>query len=307
MGYNPSVVASNSVTTDALWRSVGLAVHNQIAAFGLVQAPDPGQANWATDIRPASTSDFTHFEIWRMDDPLQPTAPVFFRLDYATIAGINTVLNFRVTIGTGTDGAGNITGRTRTFTTTGSATAVAIQMSGDKNCLAILAYSNGSSGCYLLGIERFHNAAGGDIADGVMAIGSSWSSLVNSNMTSTYLVEFSGDQSPASLFATNGSSGQVGHSVDGIPMNATTGTVGNNVHTWPIKALGFTSVSPFLFLTAFFTADIAVGTTPTMQGWDGSSKPWLILGSFGPGGAVAVRGSTDTLRAWNLSFAFRQA
>lgn len=313
MGFNGSVVSSNSVGTDANWRAVGLAVHNQLAAFGLVQTADTGQVNWGTDVRPAATADHGHYEIWQFADALNASAPVFLRLEYATPYAVNGNLGFFFQVGTGTDGAGNLTGRKSALLKAYGNGNVSIWMAGDTGSLAIMGYLAGNTGCFLLVVERTHNAAGGDTGDGVMiaAVYYTYTGLIWANFQDSQIVEFAGDQSGPSYSQQNANSYWTpGWVIDGLPnpASAATGAIGNNVHFWPIKARGLTSVSPFLRIAAFFTADIAAGTVLTATGWDGASNSWSALGMFGGDASRAVRGaSAEAAYNPNLSFMFRRA
>ncbi len=115
MTTSTTMVDVSGFTTDAKFRTWGAAVSAAIAAAGLTQTADTGQANWTTATKPVATNTFMPtagaYEIWRFNDSLQATKPVFIRVDY----GSNGVASgngpgTRLTIGTGTDGAGTITG-----------------------------------------------------------------------------------------------------------------------------------------------------------------------------------------------------
>lgn len=69
---------------------------------------DTGQVNWATIATEPST--VRDYEVFALGGPLQSTAPVFLRIDYqgASVAGAGAY----ITVGTTTDGAGNLGGLT---------------------------------------------------------------------------------------------------------------------------------------------------------------------------------------------------
>lgn len=99
-------------TTSEEFRRWGKAVSDGIRAVGLVQAADTGQINWATVAAPTSgtaVGTAQGYEIWQFDDALQSTAPIFMKIEY----GARVATEFPemwVTLGRGSDGAGNITG-----------------------------------------------------------------------------------------------------------------------------------------------------------------------------------------------------
>lgn len=103
--------ANAAITNDATYRAWGVVVSAAFASAGLVQTSDTGQVNWTTVTKPTAASTLAGYEIWRFNDTLQSTAPIFIRISYysgAQSSGNNPVL--RITVGTGSNGAGTITG-----------------------------------------------------------------------------------------------------------------------------------------------------------------------------------------------------
>lgn len=100
-----------SFTTDAKFRAWGTAVNAAFTAAGLTNTADTGQINWTTVTKPTSAFTAKGYEIWRFNDTLQSTKPIFFKVSYA--AGGNASGNnaeIRITLGTGSNGSGTITG-----------------------------------------------------------------------------------------------------------------------------------------------------------------------------------------------------
>jgi len=96
-------------TTDASFRLWGKGISDALAAIGLVQTADSGQINWATVATPPSGSTFQGYEIWRMNDTQQATAPIFFKLEYGSgTTAARPAMRF--TWGTSSNGSGTITG-----------------------------------------------------------------------------------------------------------------------------------------------------------------------------------------------------
>jgi len=98
-------ISKASNETDFLFRDWGSKLSSAIQAVGLIKTADTGQINWLTV--PRSTSGMAGYEIFRFDDTLQATAPIFLKLEYG---GTGNYALFKTTLGKGTDGAGNITG-----------------------------------------------------------------------------------------------------------------------------------------------------------------------------------------------------
>lgn len=111
MPKSAALVDVSSFTTDAKFRTWGLAMSTAAQASGLVKTSDTGQVNWATVTKPVATNTKAGYEIYRFADTLQATYPIFFRVDYGS-SGVTSGSgpSTWITIGTGSDGAGVITG-----------------------------------------------------------------------------------------------------------------------------------------------------------------------------------------------------
>lgn len=96
-------------TTDAQFRSWGLAFHNSLIAVGLTNTADTGQIDFTTVLIPAPGAS-GGYKIYRFNDALQASAPIFIRIDYGIDASGAAVPQMWVQIGTATDGAGTLTG-----------------------------------------------------------------------------------------------------------------------------------------------------------------------------------------------------
>jgi hypothetical protein len=88
------------VDTDANFRRLGRELSAALAAAGLIKTADSGQINWSTVLLPASTV-IAGYEMWKL-----PDSSLFIKMEY-TVNG-DFVIWF--TVGTGSNGAGNITG-----------------------------------------------------------------------------------------------------------------------------------------------------------------------------------------------------
>jgi hypothetical protein len=95
--------------SDVNFRAWGSAISAAIAAVGLVQTSDTGQINWTTVSTPNNINQSRGYEIWKFNDALQATRPVFIRLDYGSGPYDLPNPQMWLTIGTATNGAGTIT------------------------------------------------------------------------------------------------------------------------------------------------------------------------------------------------------
>lgn len=115
--------STNDISDDTKWRAAGSEMNAKFAAVGLIQTADTGQINWVTSPWPNPTlpqsGSFVSnagYEIWRFNDSLQATAPIFIKIEYMVNRYLQSfivyagVMGFYLTVGTGSDGAGGITG-----------------------------------------------------------------------------------------------------------------------------------------------------------------------------------------------------
>jgi len=94
---------------DAEFRVWGKKISDQLQLMSEVAiTADTGQINWATATRPAPPGD-AGYEIYKMNDTQVTSAPIWFRLDYGTGTAAATP-RMKITVGTGSNGAGTITG-----------------------------------------------------------------------------------------------------------------------------------------------------------------------------------------------------
>lgn len=107
-----STVDVSSFTTDAKFRTWGAAVKALLAAGGLVQTADTGQIDWTTVTKPIAVTTTAGYEIWRFNDTLQSTTPIFIKISYGSqsVASGNGPGFTGVMVGTGSNGTGTITG-----------------------------------------------------------------------------------------------------------------------------------------------------------------------------------------------------
>lgn len=97
-------------TNDAQFRLWGSTVSSHMAAVGLVQSADSGQINWTTVTRPALVNTMAGYEIWKLQDSLFAVAPIYMKLEYGTASSTVNTPAMVASVGTGTDGSGNLTG-----------------------------------------------------------------------------------------------------------------------------------------------------------------------------------------------------
>ena len=95
---------SNADTT--LFRAWGSAVSTALGQM-LTRVTQTGEINWATVNAPVATNTFQGFEVYRLNDSLQSTAPLFFKFEYGSHSA-TTISAIRLTIGKSVDGSGSV-------------------------------------------------------------------------------------------------------------------------------------------------------------------------------------------------------
>lgn len=167
----------NALTTTSI--RVGFtALAAAFVSCGLVKTADTGQTAPSTITNTIGDNTFYNFgyEVYSFNDALQPTLAVFFRIEYC-MAGQRHLFN--LTVGTSTDGAGNITGQKTPLMQFQPATAgptgydnstnQVCYISGNTNrlCFAFCTGPTRYPG-YFINIERSQTLAGADNADGII-------------------------------------------------------------------------------------------------------------------------------------------
>lgn len=274
MATSSQIVDVSSFSTDAKFRAWGLAVSTVIQAAGLTLGTDTGQINWVTVTRPTTANTKAGYEIYRFNDTAQTGAPIYFRIDYGTngnASGQGPTLWF--TAGTGTDGAGNVTG---IYIGVGQANNNAAA-STNANMIVRASYSttagtaffdagmiqstNSNTGTYV--IQRSCDSSGA-ITKSAMAL----TRFTGPTTCTTFPVSFS----PVGFF--NSRSPAVG------VLNAgSTSVSGGGVIE--LSRFYITAPNPFSSLGSigYLNADIAANATFSAAPWGATSHTYVALGS----------------------------
>ena len=149
-------------------------IHAQLANCGLVNTSDTGQINNATVSAPSAASTSQGYEIWRFNDTLQSTTPVYLKLEYGSGAA-STTPSLWLTTGTGTNGAGTLTGAVMTRrqipVATGSSSGVTLTSycSGDGSRIALCTNYNPSAvgSAMLMIVDRSRDGANNTTSDAI--------------------------------------------------------------------------------------------------------------------------------------------
>lgn len=108
-----TTVAAIDHTSDAAFRVwVSEVITNIVTTCGLTQTSDTGQINTSTVVRGGSANTAAGYVIVRFNDTLQSTSPIFIKLEFGNGATPATDPAMWITVGTGSNGSGTLTGTT---------------------------------------------------------------------------------------------------------------------------------------------------------------------------------------------------
>lgn len=83
-------------------------------SIGVTQTGDTGQINTSTVTRPVVINTAAGYVIGRFNDSLQSTSPIFFKLEFGVGSVQPTQCNAWISVGTGSNGSGTLTGTVST-------------------------------------------------------------------------------------------------------------------------------------------------------------------------------------------------
>ena len=203
MATNFSVLLQPSNSTDALFRAWGLFIHDTfVTTGGWINTSDTGQIDFTTVVKPAGVSTKSGYKIYRMNDTLQATSPVFIRIDFGSASGSANNPGFWLTIGTGSNGTGTITGilfdggavATPTVSSNStSATASNSYGSADTNRISLGLFIQTTARALVLNLERSKDVNGDDTGSGLIL---AWNNNITIINNSRYLILAGGTQPP---------------------------------------------------------------------------------------------------------------
>lgn len=167
-----------NIATDADFRSwvAGVSALLQTAS-GLVKTTDTGQIDATTVTVGASIVTSRGYEIYRFNDSLQATKPVYIKIEYGT-GSVLARPGMWVTVGTGSNGAGTITGQIGTrqslianaAPTSGVAYLHYVSVSTDRLVLATGIDTVTGTLPIMIAVERTRDSTGTATGDGITTI-----------------------------------------------------------------------------------------------------------------------------------------
>jgi hypothetical protein len=284
------MAASTSTTicpandTDAHFRAICQFIHDGFSNAGWVQTSDTGQINLSTVTKPASTHTSQGYEIWKMNDGGGKQV-WYVKIEYG---GGGAAANFAIwiTVGTGSNGSGTLTGqlstRTEIYSAGNSTTNYNCYIAGNTSWLNFALFSTTASSSYIVmfGVERLKNADGTDNDNGVY-----WYGYGGSNSCASQVVLTSGTVPSAEPYVLSAMGYATGSS-------RISGTV---CGTFPVFPVGKCSYPPCLSVVLFYYTDIAEGVAFSLSRY-GTSHTY-----------VAIRGGSSVMYFTGSGISFAPA
>jgi hypothetical protein len=150
-----------------------------ITTGGWVATTDTGQTLPASLPTTSGANTPQGFRIYKMNDTLQSTAPIFFKIWWGGGSFTGNGLSMWFSVGTGSDGAGNLTGvfipQTQIANGNTSSSVTGNNYgSADVNRCTFATFIQATGAFHItFGIERTKDSSGGDTGDGVLVAGTS--------------------------------------------------------------------------------------------------------------------------------------
>jgi hypothetical protein len=167
---NTVVVQSSTDAEFRLWASF---IHSVFVLTSCwVDTAAAGSIDFTTVLKPAALNTSQGFKVYRMNDTLQATAPVFVKIEYGSAAAaVNPAIWF--TVGTTHDGSGNLGNilfvRTQIFAGGASSSASKCIGSADTNRVTFAMFLNiVNTYPFWFSIERTKDATGADTGTGLL-------------------------------------------------------------------------------------------------------------------------------------------
>lgn len=274
--------SGNLHDTDANFRIWGSEFSAKLAAVGLIQTADTGQINWATAVRGGSSTD-SGYEVWRFNDSLQGSAPLFLKFYYGTGTTITTGPRIRVEVGTGSNGSGTITGMgagtvflgNYHFNTAGSGTSTPSLMCHTEGFFGY-SWKQGatSQGWFIL--TRTCDATGAPDTYGYTVMGYGQSSASSGNSNVLRHARTSG--TPAAIYTLNGSgTSNIVFVPYGYPVPTTTPDGNRQLYLcWG----GYPQIRPIFSLCGYYNTEITTGATVSVAMVGSTPRTYIAL-AFG--------------------------
>lgn len=268
---SPSIKLAQA--SDAEYRAWGLAISTALAALGLTKRAETGTVGWTTAAKPTAQAAPDNWEIWEFSDSLQATKPVLIKIEYTCQSGFPLQPNLIVSVGTGSNGTGTLTGNVGSRMGRGLATAstatTTCYLAGGAGYLSVTLFGATATAGHSItfAVERTTDNNGAHTGDGVFywIAGSASGSTVTSG--ASQYVSFDTVTIPAATT-----------SLPAILPTTTTFQLLNNVGVSPIFPLGDGVLNPTSCAFCYLNGDIVAGNQVAIDIY-GTSHNYYAVGA----------------------------
>ena len=261
----------------ANFKQWAMAISQALAAFGWIPTADSGQVNWSGIA--AVPSNAYVYEVWKANDAQAATLPIFLRIEYGYSA---TSPRTRVTVGTGSNGAGAITGgvisvapwEITSLETNQGANTFPCFFSGDAGEFRMYLWQSGTVNCgVVFGIERSKDSTGSKTTDYFTVLSANSSNPSNATFQQSVL---------SSSLVANRESGIIGLGLTNAPG---TGLFNGTVLAAPVFPILGKVGNPMLGFAVCEAADVFDGATITVAAMYGGTHTYVAANrtNFGSG------------------------
>ena len=288
--WNSSISQSTNTTFQAWVNEIFTALVTQC---GLTQTADTGQMAVPCVSAVPAINTLAGYYVFSFNDTLQGTAPIFLRLDFGT-GSVATLPLIEITVGTGSNGAGTITGLGSAAINKFGVSVSVAPGGGAFNSYACYnatqgvlwvvgklgAPGAGYNGQFAFGLWRTVNPSGAPTADGLYVMTTSnvtgagtygCTTILNYN---TSAIQYG----PASWFQIGG--------LTIVPFGETATIQGTTGQVFPVFQYKGNATTPGVGITNAVTlaavAEIPVATTVSANILGSLTMTYLSVGSFGP-------------------------
>jgi hypothetical protein len=259
-------------SSDVNFRAWVSGISTQLGAMGLVKSTETGEINLATVTRPLAVSTFQGFQIWKFADTLQGSFPIYIKIRYGSSNNFASTPGIQIDVGTGSDGAGNLTNdRTGAMdirsNIAGNTTVQTCIWSGDTNRLGFCLFKTLTNMGMFLSIERTKDGNGADTGTGF------YITIISQNNVHFGYVPFTGT---VAAFLTSATNCGIFHPTTG------SGVKGSDVY-FP-SSIFYDSgkpLAPGLNYLGYFNGDVTVDSSITVNQYS-ANHTFYSLGNTAP-------------------------
>ncbi|WLT30767.1 hypothetical protein [Geothrix sp. PMB-07] len=255
-----------------------------LTASGWIQTSDAGQTAASALVNATASGQLLGYQIWRMNDALQASAPLFIKIEFLSTGSI-TNPGMAFTIGTGSSGGGVITGvmvaRTAPVNM-GAGTAAFFIGSGDTNRLCFFLAGNTLSASLLFSIERTPDSAGADTSDGFLL-------LIHENSSSSAVYVVNQLIRPSLLHQATSTA------LGAFAPSGSNWALGGNIGVCPIRFFDGAPSNPCRNLLLYLDSDLVRRGTADVALY-GTTRKYMAIGSDSISSVVANGSSSLLIR-----------